>query len=133
MKKKEPRATQAEYDSRVTRYREVPPLELIKGAKMHLLSGEKMTVSFIFLEPNLRVPAHKHEAEQFAIILGGACDFMVEGKLYHLEEGDVLYTPSWGEHGNYSSDKGVRMIEVFSPPRYEYMEKLKELKKSLGK
>jgi quercetin dioxygenase-like cupin family protein len=63
------------------------------------------------------------------IVNDGACDFMVDGRLYHLEEGDVLLIPSNVEHGNYSSDRGLRMIEVFSPPRYDLVEKQQALQK----
>jgi len=45
-------------------------------------------------------------------------------ELYHLEAGDVLIVPSDVEHGNYTSDRGLHMIEVFSPPRQDLVAKL---------
>lgn len=131
MEKKEPYATQEEYNKRVVRYRDTPQMELIPGARNHIISTERVTVSFVTLEPNITVTPHRHEPEQMVIVNDGACDFVVDGKLYHLEEGDVLLIPSGIEHGNYSSEKGLRMIEVFAPPRYDLVEKLEVLQQGL--
>ncbi len=131
MEREEPYATQEEYNKRVVRYRNTPLMELIPGARNYIISTERITVSFVTLEPNIRVTPHHHEPEQIVIVNDGACDFVVDGKLYHLEEGDVLLIPSNVEHGNYSSDRGLHMIEVFSPPRYDLVEKLQALQKGL--
>jgi len=131
MERKEPYATQEEYDRRVIRYRDVPLIELGPGSKSHIVSAERITVSFVTAEPDIYFASHRHEPEQIAIITGGACDYMVDGKLYHLEEGDVLIVPSNVEHGNYISDRGLRMIEVFSPPRQDLVAKLEAVKKDL--
>jgi quercetin dioxygenase-like cupin family protein len=124
MERKEPYATQEKYDERVVHYRNTPQMELTPGARNYIVSTEKITVSFVTLEPDIHVTPHRHEPEQIVIVNDGACDFMVDGKLYHLEEGDVLIIPSNVAHGNYSSERGLRMIEVFSPPRYDLVEKL---------
>ena len=129
MEKKEPYATQEEYNRRVVRQQDIPAMELIPGARSYIVSAERITVSFVTLEPDIYVAPHRHEPEQIVIVTGGACDFMVDGRLYHLEEGDVLTIPPNVEHGNYSSNKGLRMTEVFSPPRYDFVEKLQAMKK----
>ena len=129
MEKKEPHATREEYNKRVVHRRDIPLIELIPGSKNYILSAERIMVSFVALEPNVRVAPHRHESEQIVIVNGGACDFMVDGKLYHLEEGDILLIPPNLEHGNYISDRGLRMIEIFSPPRADFIAKLQALKK----
>ncbi len=53
----------------------------------------------------------------------------VDGKLYHLEEGDVITLPSNLEHGTYVSDRGLRAIDIFSPPRQDIVAKLEAAKK----
>jgi len=106
-------------------------MELIPGARNYIVSAERITVSFVTLEPDIYVAPHRHEPEQIVIVNDGACDFMVDGKLYHLENSDVLIIPPNVEHGNYSSSRGLRMIEVFSPPRYDFVEKLQAVKRSL--
>lgn len=133
MEKKEPYATQEEYNKRVVRYRNTPLMELTKGARNYIVSTERITVSFVTLEPDIYVTPHRHEPEQIVIVNDGACDFIVDGKLYHLEEGDVLIIPPNVEHGNRSSNRGLRMIEVFSPPRSDLVAKQEALKKGFKK
>lgn len=131
MEKKEPYATQEERKQRVVKYSDTPLMQLNPGASNHIVSSERMTVSFVSLEPDVRITPHRHEPEQICIVLGGACDFNIEGKLYHCEEGDCCTVPSYIEHGNYSSERGLFMIEVFSPPRADMIAKQKELQKGL--
>jgi len=130
MERKEPYATQEEFNKRVIRYRDVPAIELRPGAKSHIVSTERLTVSFATAVPNSVGPVHRHEAEQIMIVTDGACDMIVEGKLYHIEKGDVIVFPSNMEHGSYISDKGCSAIDIFTPPRQDFVAKLEEVKKS---
>ena len=131
MERKEPYATQEEFNKRVVRYRDVPLIEVAPGIKFHLVSAERLSVLFATMEPNAQVPIHHHEAEQIMIIVDGACDQIADGKLYHLEKGDVFIVPSNSEHGTYVSEKGCQTIEAFSPPRHDYVAKLEALKRGL--
>lgn len=133
MEKKEPYATKEEYNQHVIRYRDVPLIELGPGSKSHIISAERIMASFVVAEPDIYFASHRHEPEQIMIVLDGACDTLFEGKLYHLEAGDVLIVPSNAEHGNYISDRGLRMIEVFSPPRQDLLAKLEAVKRDLKK
>ena len=129
MERKEPYATQEEFNRRVVRYQDVPPIELAAGIKSHIVSAEKITVSFVTMEPNAQVPIHHHEAEQIMIVADGACDQIADGKLYHLEKGDVVILPAKIKHGGYISDKGCRAIDIFCPPREDFVAKLEAVKK----
>ena len=129
MERKEPFASQEEYSKYVVRYTDVPLFELAPGFKTHLVSGERITLSFVSSGPNAKLPLHHHENEQIMIIVDGAVDFVIDGKQYHVEKGDVVVLPSNIEHGGYICDKGCRAIDVFSPPRHDYMAKLEEVKK----
>ena len=128
MERKEPYATQEEFNKRVVRYRDVSLIELVPGGKSHIVSAEKITVSFVTAEPNCHFPIHRHESEQTVIAINGAFDEIVDGKLYHLEKGDVIIIPSNIEHGSYISDRGCRAIDIFSPPRHDLVAKLKAVK-----
>jgi len=129
MERKEPYATQEEFNRRVIRYQDVPLIELVPGSKSHIVSTEKMTLSFLTMNPNSSFAVHHHESEQIMIVIDGACDEIVEGKLYHLEKGDVIILPPNTEHGGYISDRGCRAIDVFSPPRQDFVAKLEAVKK----
>ena len=124
MEKKEPYASQKEFNERVVHYPDVPTVELAPGSNSHLVSAVNMTLSFITVEPNTYFPLHHHKAEQLVIITDGECDQIMDGKLYPLKKGDVITIPSNVEHGDYISDKGLKAIEVFSPPREDLVAKL---------
>ena len=130
MGEKEPYATQEEHSRRVIRYRDVPAIGLAPGIKSHIIVAEKMTLSMASGEPNAHLPSHHHESEQIVIVTDGAFDLVVEGKKYHLAQGDVIVVPSNIEHEGYVSDKGLSAIDIFSPPRHDFVAKLEEVKKS---
>ncbi|GAF75896.1 unnamed protein product, partial [marine sediment metagenome] len=68
MERKEPYASQEEFNKRVIRYQDIPAIELRPGAKSHIISTERLTVSFASAEPNSVGPVHRHEAEQIEIV-----------------------------------------------------------------
>lgn len=127
MERKEPYASQEEFNKRVVRYRDIPLIELGPGAKANLVSTERMTLSFITQEPHCHFSPHHHEPEEIVIVLDGERDEVVEGKLYHIKEGDVLIVPSGIEHGSHTSDRGCKVLEVFSPPRQDLIAKLEKV------
>ena len=130
MERKEPYATQEECNNRIIHYDDIPVMETHPGLKMHIVSSEKMTVAFLTADPNIYVPIHQHEHEQIMITTDGALDLVIDGKLYPLKKGDVTILPSNLGHGAYISDKGYSSIEIFSPPRQDWIAKLEEAKKS---
>ncbi len=127
MEKKEPYASQEEFSKRVTHYADVPVVELGSGVKAHIVSAERITVTFVTLAPSICAAVHHHENEQIMIVVNGECDFILEGKLYPMKEGDVIMVPSNMEHGAYSSDKGCQIMDIFSPPRQDFVEKLRRV------
>jgi quercetin dioxygenase-like cupin family protein len=129
MERKEPAASREEYNKYVVRYADVPAIELTTGVKANIVSADKITLSFATAEPNAVLPPHRHENEQMLIVLDGAMDFVIEGKRYQVQKGDVIVLPSNTKHGAYFKDKGARVIDVFSPPRQDFVAMQKKLVK----
>ncbi|MBU2536239.1 MAG: hypothetical protein KKD83_08770 [Chloroflexi bacterium] len=101
MEKREPYASQEEYDKQVIRYADVPTIELAPGIKAHIISAEKITLSMASGEPNAQLPSHRHESEQMLIVMDGAIDLVVEvectpmiGQIGLGESGGVTPYPS---------------------------------------
>lgn len=126
MERKETYASQEEFSKRVVHYLDVPLVELVPGSNSHLVAAENITVSFLTMDPKSYFTTHRHESEQVMIVVDGECDEIVEGKLYHLEKGDVIILPSNIEHGAYISGRGCKAIDIFSPPRKDLVAKLRE-------
>ncbi len=134
MEKKEPLATQEEYAKLITHHADIPLVELVPSqVRVHLISGTRATAMFANFEPNAVGPIHTHEHEQIMIIADGEGELVTGGKRYPVKKGDVTVFASNQEHGTYVSDKGLKTIEIFIPVRQEYMDKLAEVKKKLGK
>ena len=128
MERREPYASQEEFSKRVTHYADVPVVELGPGVKVHIVSAERITVTFGTIAPSTYAAVHHHEQEQVMTVVDGECDFILEGKLYPMKKGDVIVVPSNVEHGAYSSDKGFQLIDIFSPPRQDFVEKLRKVR-----
>ncbi len=133
MERKEPYASQEEYNNRVIHNDDITAFQPLLGLNAHIVSSEKMTVSFMTADPNTYFPIHHHEHEQIMIATDGALDLVIDGKLYPLKKGDVTILPSNLEHSGYVSNEGYSSIEVFSPPRQDFIAKLETMKKSQSK
>jgi quercetin dioxygenase-like cupin family protein len=121
----EPHATQEEQEKCIIHYNDVPPIELIQGITGHIVSAERLMINVLTAKPHSVMPTHRHENEQMMIVLDGEADIAVAGKLYHMGKGDVVIFPSNVDHAAYISDKGFHVIDIFTPPRQDFLEKMK--------
>jgi quercetin dioxygenase-like cupin family protein len=130
---KEPYASEEEYKNRVTHYRDVPLTELVPGSQSHLVAGQRALVSFLTMSANSYFPPHHHEAEQIMIVIEGYMDEIIEGKLYRVKKGDVIVLPPNIEHGGRLREVDCQVIDIFSPPRQDYLEKYRRTLEKLEK
>jgi quercetin dioxygenase-like cupin family protein len=126
MTEKEPYASEEEFKKRVVHYPDIPLTELVPGSNSHLVLGERVMVSFLTMSAHSIFPPHRHEAEQIMIVIDGYMDEIIEGKLYSVKKGDVLILPSNMEHGGRIGEVNCSVIDIFSPPREDFVEKLKK-------
>lgn len=127
MKRTEPYATTAEYNRKVVRIDKAPTIDLGTHGTSHLICGGKVMLSFVEMEPNSYADPHRHEeSEQAMIMLDGDMDAVVEGKVYSVHKGDVAIFAPNEEHGGYVGPHGATVLDVFSPPRADLLEKLEQ-------
>ncbi len=126
------RATAEEWNSLVVPTASVPLVDLMPGVRTHIVPGKNMTLSFASLEPNTFAPIHSHPHEQMMIIVKGSVDAIVDGKVYHVQPGDVIPIPGDVPHGAQALDEPVEMLEVFTPARKEFEEKLRQSLSAAG-
>ena len=119
-------ATDEEFNKRVVNYHDVPMTELVPDCYSHIVSGERGLVSFLTMPAQSLFPPHRHEAEQIMIVLEGSLDEIIDGKLYPVKEGDVIILPSNIEHGAQIGEADCKAIDIFVPPRQDYLEKLRK-------
>lgn len=126
--RKEPPATKEEHDKLVIHYEDLPSFNMVPTVENRIVTGEKMTINFAKMAPNSSFPLHSHDHEQLTIVTEGAVDWVIDGKVYHAEKGDVYIQPSNSLHGGYVCEDGCTLIDIFTPARPDMAAKQEEAK-----
>lgn len=129
----DPYASAEEFKKRVVHYPDVPLTELVPGSNSHLVAGQRALVSFLTMSANSYFPPHRHEAEQIMIVIDGYMDEIIEGKLYRVKKGDVIVLPSNIEHGGRIREVDCKAVDIFIPPREDYLEKYRQTLEKIKK
>ncbi len=97
------------------------PRELSKGVFSRVFGGEHMTVQVVELEPGSISPMHQHPQEQWGFLLRGSLVRMLGEEKVEMKAGDFWQTPGNIPHGIVTGPEGATVIDIFAPPRKEYM------------
>jgi len=124
------RATTKERRERVTLVDSVPRAGLRPGVDTAIVPGSNLTLSFLRLSPGLDAKLHSHPEEQAVVVLEGALDLVVEETTYHVRAGDVAIIPGGVPHSAVTHGEACRVLDVFSPARKDFEEKLARAKAS---
>ena len=103
----------------------VPMTLLVPGSESHLISTKELTVSFLTMKANSVFDVHTHENAQCMIVTEGYCDEIIDGKIYRVEAGYVIYLPANIPHGAFILDVDCKAIDIFCPVSEDYMEKFR--------
>jgi quercetin dioxygenase-like cupin family protein len=82
--------------------------------------GERMMISDVVLEPGFDLASHRHENEQFMVVLSGRCVFGLgeagSGTFREVEvsAGQVLVVPPMVWHSCRALER-TRILDLFSP------------------
>jgi quercetin dioxygenase-like cupin family protein len=99
----------------------VPFKDLFPGIRAQLVSGEKLMLARVHLEPNGIVPPHSHPHEQFGFIVEGEVEFTIGGETRHLKPGDYYTIPGGVQHSVKVGPRAAIALDIFSPPREDYL------------
>jgi quercetin dioxygenase-like cupin family protein len=101
---------------------EATPVEVFPGVVRRTLSGgERTTLCEITLYKDAVVPLHSHEDEQTGYVMRGRMIFKIGDEEREVVAGYGYLVPSNVLHTITTLEDSV-VIEVFSPPRKEYLE-----------
>lgn len=106
--------------AQVLSFFDLPFRPLNKNVTSRIVSGEHL----MFVEHQVK-KGHvaiddSHINEQFTLVLKGAVKFTLEGESHILKNGDALLIPSQVVHTCEVLEDSI-VIEVFSPPRTEWL------------
>ena len=100
---------------------QLSPRTLAPGVQTRVMWGERIMISLVDLEPGSQVPAHAHPHEQMGMVLEGAMTMDIGGESRDLKAGDAYLVPSDVEHVVTTGNVHTRVLDIFSPPRQEFM------------
>lgn len=95
--------------------------ELAPGCITRITWGQNIMISILGIQPNSEVPIHSHPSEQFGFILDGEIETTVGDETKIIKKGDAYHALSNVLHGGKTHSEKVVILDVFSPPREDYM------------
>jgi mannose-6-phosphate isomerase-like protein (cupin superfamily) len=98
------------------------PQALLPGITVRTAWGERIMLSFLdFEHEGATVPLHHHVHEQMGMGLEGAFELVIGAETRTIRPGDVYLIPSGAPHSATAVGGPARALDIFSPPREEYM------------
>ena len=99
----------------------IPVESVADGITRQMVTGDRLMVCRLTLAARTVTMVHSHVHEQITIVERGRADFFVEGQKRTAKPGDVLVFPSGIQHGATMLDEEVVLIDIFSPPREDFL------------
>jgi quercetin dioxygenase-like cupin family protein len=100
---------------------QVPVLELSPGVRIRTPSGQHLMLSLVEFDAGAVVPAHSHPHEQAGMVLEGRMRFTIGAQSRIVEPGGSYIVPPDVPHSAAAVDGPVRTLDIFSPPREDYV------------
>ncbi|MFQ5977379.1 MAG: cupin domain-containing protein [Candidatus Heimdallarchaeota archaeon] len=111
---------------KIVKNSEAPMLQTVKGRHgVILVVGEKAMLMKLTVEPGISTLPHSHRHEQMGHVLEGRGTLFVGDESAEIEAGTSFWIPSHAPHNfNATGNKPAVLIEAFSPPREDYLERV---------
>ena len=113
------------------RIKDLPVVMLTDQSKSHMVTGQNALLSFIENPPGCVFPLHGHPSEQILILLEGEENHICGEEKFLMKAGDICIHPPNVMHGG-ETKTGFKGIDIFCPPREEWLVKLKKALKERG-
>lgn len=113
---------------KIVKVNEAPTLKTVKGRHgVILVVGEKAMMMKLTVEPGIPTPPHEHPHEQMGHLLEGKGRLYIGDESVEIEAGTSFWIPPNAPHNfDATGDKPAVLIEAFSPPREDYLERVKK-------
>ena len=99
----------------------IPSERIADGIDRQIVSGERLMICRLSFEPGVVTAVHSHPHEQMTIVECGRVRFHVAGVDHVATAGDVLRFPSNIQHGATILDEPAVLVDIFSPPREDFL------------
>ncbi len=91
------------------------------GITMKPMTGDRVMLCWVEIEPNAILPLHHHPHEQGGVVMEGELILTVAGETKRLGPGDGFVIPGGVEHSAIGGPDGARSLDVFTPPRADFL------------
>jgi len=99
------------------------PTRVWDGVLARTVNGDRLSIGFVDIDPNVQVPEHRHENEQVGFVLRGSVTMVVDGQSRELRVGETYTIASAVPHSAKAGAEGVSVVDVFAPVRQDWKDK----------
>ncbi len=103
------------------RWADIEPEPLNPLITRQYVVGTNTMLARIVLKKGARVPMHQHFHEQISHVVGGALNFLVDGKEVAVRAGEILTIPPDVPHEVVALEDSVA-LDIFNPPRQDWID-----------
>ena len=97
--------------------RDLPEITPGPGTRGRVLQTDNATMIVFDLDPRIVIESHKHDVEQFGVVVRGSLAMVIAGEQRILTAGDTYRIPAGAAHGVRVFEEPTQVIDVYSPPR----------------
>src|SRR5436190_12651270 len=103
----------------IVKLEQLPVREIFPGLRARLVHSDRVTHSWVEVDPGATFPEHAHPHEQIVSVISGELDLVVDGVTHRLTRGTVFVIPPDIRHSG-GSHTGCRVLDAFAPARDDY-------------
>ena len=101
--------------------RDLTPKELVAGTSIRPMWGENVMMVIVDIANGAVVKPHRHPHEQAGTVLQGTMELTIGEVTNVLRTGDYYLIPGGELHSARSIGGACQALDIFSPPRDDYM------------
>jgi quercetin dioxygenase-like cupin family protein len=101
--------------------RDLPLRQIWDGIHARVISGERLSLGVVELDPGAIAREYSHEHEQLGIVLSGTITFRIGDEMRELGPGETWTIPSNVPHEATAGPEGAVVIDVFAPVREDWV------------
>jgi unsaturated pyranuronate lyase len=99
-----------------------PAIPVGEGVTVTTVWGAGIMLSFVeFERADALVATHQHPHEQMGVCTEGALELIIGGERRVVRPGEIFLVPPDTPHSARAVDGPARALDVFHPPREDYM------------
>ena len=81
-----------------------------------LALGANAFIGELTIQPGAKVPVHRDPTEEYLYVLSGGGTMTLNGKVYPVKKGDVVYMPAGAEVSFVNGQEVTKVMQVFAGP-----------------